>query len=476
MTRAATLDRAALRAYAERQRTAYERWLKRLVEIPTVSADPAHRDDIVRGASAAAELVRSLGGRAQLVKTGGHPLVVGTFPGPPGAPVITLYNHLDVQPADREAEGWRTEPFRLVTRAGRYFGRGTTDDKGPALAALFGAAAAHQAGVRATVRLLWETEEEIGSPNLRKTLVRLGRRVATDAVVISDSAWLTRRTPTVTAGLRGFQGFRFTLETAEADAHSGIVGGAARNPLAELMDLASALHDARTGRVKVPGFYDGVVRLTKKEREDFRRSGFTIRAFRRDNRLRRLRSEEPLEVMERLWARPTFEVIGLAGGYQGPGLKSVVPARGELKVSCRLVPGQDPVRIAKQVSAFARRHNPDVVVHAYEGTPATRWEPTGPLAASVKAAVAFAFGREPAFVRDGGTIGAIGSMEEVLKCPVGFLDLSMPDHGYHAPNENFEWAQAAGGMAAFARLILEWSANAPTAGRTSRGASRAGRG
>lgn len=451
------LSLAGLRARAERLRPTYEGWLRRLVEIPSVSSDPARRADVARAAGAAAELVERLGGRARVVRTGGHPLLVGELAGPPGAPCLTLYNHLDVQPAQAEAEGWRSDPFRLVKRSGRYFGRGTTDDKGPALAALFGAAAARAAGVSATLKLLWETEEEIGSPHFEATLRRLGRSVATDAVVISDSSWLRRGTPTVTAGLRGWQGFSFSLETAAHDAHSGIVGGAARNPLAELMDLACALHDPRSGRVRVPGFYADVLRPTRKEREGFRRSGFSVEAFRRDNGLRRLRTRDRLEVMERLWAQPTFEVHGLVGGHQGPGLKSVVPWRAELKASCRLAPGQDPARVAALVAAFARKHNPDVVVEVDPGgSPASRWEPEGPLAAAVKAAVKFAFGREPAFVRDGGTIGTVGSMQRVLGCPVGFLDLSLPDHGYHAPNENFEWEQAAGGMAAFARLLEEW--------------------
>ena len=454
-----SLGRAALLSYANRVRTAYERWLKRLVEIPSVSSDPSRRDDCARVAAAAAELLRSLGGRARVVKTGGHPLLVGEFPGPKGSPTLTLYNHLDVQPADREAEGWRSEPFRFTERDGRYFGRGTTDDKGPALAALFGVAAAHEAGVPATVKLLWETEEEIGSPHFESALRGLGRSVATDAVVISDGSWLTRKRPTVAAGLRGFKGFLFTLETAAADVHSGMAGGAVRNPVGELMDLACALHDPRTGRVKVPGFYDGVVKPTRKELSDFEHSGFTVARFKRDNHVRRLRSENALEVMESLWTRPTMEVHGLAGGYQGPGLKSIVPARAELKVSCRLVPGQDPDRVAARVVAFARKHNPDVVAEVTPGgAAASVWKPTGPLAAAVKSAVRFAFGQVPAFVRDGGSVGTVISMEQVLRCPVGFLDLSMPDHGYHAPNENFEWAQAAGGMAAFAKLVEEWSA------------------
>jgi acetylornithine deacetylase/succinyl-diaminopimelate desuccinylase-like protein len=450
-------SRVSLRAYTDQSRPAYERWLKRLVEIPTISSDPARRDDVARGARVAADLVKLLGGRARLVDTGGHPLVVGEFPGPRKAPTITLYNHLDVQPANREAEGWRTEPFRLVKRGDRYYGRGTTDDKGPALAALFGVAAAHRAGVPVTVKLLWETEEEIGSPHLRRALKSLGRTVATDAVIVSDSAWLTRKTPTVTAGLRGWQGFLFSLETARVDAHSGVVGGVARNPLAELMDLAAALHNARTGRVNVPGFYDDVAGITRREREDFLLSGFTVKLFRKDNNLRLLRTEDPLDVMERLWALPTFEVHGLTGGHQGPGLKAIVPARGELKASCRLAPGQDPARIAALVTAFAKKHNPDVAVKVLPGSPATRWEPTGPLAEAVKAAVRFAWRRDPAFIRDGGTIGAIHTMEKLLRCPVGFLDLSLPDHGYHAPNENFEWSQAASGMLAFARLVEEWA-------------------
>jgi acetylornithine deacetylase/succinyl-diaminopimelate desuccinylase-like protein len=453
------LDRRSLRASAERARPAYERWLKRLVEIPSVSADPAHRGDVARAAVLAVEIVESLGGRARVVETPGHPLVLGELRAGDGLPTLALYNHLDVQPADREAEGWKTDPFRLVRKNGRYFGRGTTDDKGPALAALFGAAAARRAGVPVNVRLIWELEEEIGSPHFEQALIRLGRHAAADGVVISDSAWLTRRKPTATAGLRGMQAFRFLLETAEADAHSGVVGGAARNPIAELMDLMCAIHDARSGRVKVPGFYDDVAPLTAREREEFRRSGFTVRGFKRDNRLRRLRTEKALEVMERIWARPTFEVHGLVGGYSGPGWKSIVPARAEVKASCRLVPHQDPDRIGWLIASFARKHNADVVVDVPEGgSPASRGDTSGPLAMAVKRAVAFAFGREPAFIRDGGTIGAVVVMQRVLRCPVTSLDLSMPDHGYHAPNENFEWAQAKGGMVAFARLVEEFAA------------------
>jgi acetylornithine deacetylase/succinyl-diaminopimelate desuccinylase-like protein len=245
------------------------------------------------------------------------------------------------------------------------------------------------------------------------------------------------------------------LDTAEGEAHSGDVGGAARNPLAELMQLVSELHDARTGRVKVPGFYDDVVPLSARERGEFRRSGFSLATYRRDNRLRRLRTSDPDEVLERLWARPTFEVHGLAGGYAGPGIKSVVPGHAEVKVSCRLVPRQRPDRIARLITAFVRARHPDVVVHAEGGAEPYQGSAEGPVADAVRAAMSFAFGRTPAFVRDGGTIGAVVSMGRILRCPIAFLNLSLPEHGYHAPNENFDWGQARGGMAAFARYLEE---------------------
>lgn len=451
----ASLRRALLDQFSGRHRAAYERALRELVEIPTISSDPSERASMRRGAAAAARLVRAAGGRARVIRTGGHPVVVGDFPAKGSAPTVVLYNHLDVQPASREAEGWRTEPFRFVRRGDRYFGRGTTDDKGPAVAALFGVRAAREAGVPTGVRLLWEMEEEIGSPSLEPVLSALATPRPPHSVVVSDAAWLDRRRPTSIAGLRGFIGFRLVLDTADGEAHSGDVGGAARNPLAELMQLVSEIHDARTGRVKVPAFYDDVVPLRKSEREEFRRSGFSLATYRRDNHLRLLRTSDPVEVLERVWARPTFEVHGLVGGYTGPGIKATVPGHAEVKVSCRLVPRQRPERIARLLTKFVRRRNPAVVVHAEGAALPYEGSSVGPVADAVRGAMSFAFGRTPAFVRDGGTIGAVVSMGRILRCPVAFLNLSLPEHGYHAPNENFDWGQAAGGMAAFARYLEE---------------------
>jgi acetylornithine deacetylase/succinyl-diaminopimelate desuccinylase-like protein len=248
-------------------------------------------------------------------------------------------------------------------------------------------------------------------------------------------------------------GFTMTLETATTDVHSGVTGGVARNPLGELMQLVSKMYNAKTGKVRIPGFYDDVAPLSKAEKKNFLDSGFTAKHFKKATGLKKVRTEDALEMMTRLWALPTMEIHGLVGGYTGPGVKTIIPPRAEVKISCRLVPNQKPEKITKLIRKFVAEENPDVKV-----SPANTMQPykapiTGPLAESVKASMKFAFGREPVFVREGGSIGAVPSMEKVLGCPVMFIGLSLPEHGYHAPNENYDWAQASGGMAAFAKYF-----------------------
>lgn len=448
------LQRDKLALFADRERPRFEELLKEFVEIPTVSADPAHRGDIERTVDLAVATIEGFGGKGQVYRARrGHPLVVGDFPLHPGLPTVTVYNHLDVQPASKEADSWRTEPFRLVKRKDRYFGRGTTDDKGPALTALFGIHAARELGVRVNQRVLWELEEEIGSPHFEELLLDAGARLRTAAVVVSDTVWLSGKIPACPVGLRGFQGFRFTLETADSDRHSGDVGGAARNPIGELMALVSRICDPMTGRVRVPGFYDDVVPVTRKELSDFETSGFSLQDFKKDQGLRLLRSNAPLEVMKRIWALPTFEVHGVSGGYTGPGLKAIVPARAEVKASCRLVPNQKPESIFELIRSFVLSQNPEVRVHREGSALPYRGMSDGPLADEIRDAIEFAFGCKPVFIRDGGTIGAVLSLEKILKRPVLFLGISLPEDGYHAANESFHWKQASRGIAAFAKYF-----------------------
>jgi len=442
-------SRDSLTQYADAERRAFETALRELVEIPTVSVDPARKADVARGAEYAAGLIRRFGGEAAVLATGGHPLVHGLFRRDPSWPTVTLYNHLDVQPAET-GDGWVTEPFAFTMKEDRYYGRGSTDDKGPALSALWGARFALEHGARINLQLLWEMEEEIGSPHF-ETTIRAGReRFATDSVIVSDTVWVSRARPACPAGLRGLQGFRFTLEFGATDQHSGVTGGAARNPVTEICQLIADCVDGRTGRVRIPGFYADVVPPTKKELEDMKRCGFTVAGFRKDHLFKSLRTNDALEIMKRVWCLPTFEVHGIAGGYQGPGIKTIVPPRATAIVSCRLVPAMNEKKIIRLVRDFVKKRNPDVRIEVEHGLPAYRGRTEGPHADAIRAAMKFAFGREPSFVREGGSIGAVLSMERVLKAPVYFLGLSLPEHGYHAPNENYDWGQARGGMAAFA--------------------------
>jgi len=449
----AELSRERLTKFANEHREAFEAHLERLVAIPSISSDPAHRADMRRCADAAKDVLIEYGADAEILETPGQPLVFGRLDSDPSHPTVIVYNHLDVQPAN-EPE-WRTDPFEMVTDqdGNRYVGRGTTDDKGPALTALLGAVAAREAGVPLNIRFLWELEEEIGSPNFRAGISKHVEAMKTDTILVSDTSWLARGRPSTPAGLRGMQQFALSLETAAHDLHSGLVGGAARNPLAELMALVSEMFDARTGEAKIPDFYAEVEDLTIADAREFARSGFAVDTFHRDNELYSIRSDDPLDVMARIWAQPTMDVHGVVGGYSGPGIKSSVPARAEVKMSCRLVPNMSAEVTMNRITRFVADANPEVRIEEFARLEPYKGRTTGAHADALREAYTFGFGSRPAFTREGGSIGAVPTMESELEAPVYFLGLSLPEHGYHAPNENYEWEQTAGGIPAFARYF-----------------------
>ena len=446
------LEREALARFAAARRADFEAWLKGLVDLPSVSVDPAHAADVRRCGEAACERLRSVGAQADLLETGGHPMVHGRLPRQADWPTVMVYNHLDVQPAD--GPDWRTDPFDLTVDGDCYVGRGATDDKGPALTVLLGALAARDAGVPLAIEFLWELEEEIGSHHFAAALERYRDRFAhTSSIVVSDTVWVTRGKPSSPAGLRGMQPFRLTLETSTTDLHSGVTGGAVRNPLTELMQVVASCVDGRTGEVLIPGFYDQVEPLSPDEERGFLASGFSVETFMRDHQTHGLRVTEPLEVMRRLWALPTFEVHGVVGGYTGPGVKAAIPPRAEVKCSCRLVPNMTCAGTFELVREFIQARFPDVQVQAEPGLDPFKGRTTGPLADAIREAYRFGFGVEAVFTREGGSIGAVPTMERILGAPVVFLGLSLPEHGYHAPNEHFDWPQVVGGIAAVARYF-----------------------
>jgi acetylornithine deacetylase/succinyl-diaminopimelate desuccinylase-like protein len=444
---------AELRPEIEGLRAGFEEQLAALVEIPSVSMEPERGSDMGRCADLAVEYLRSAGAQARRLETAGPPLVIGKFPGDPSWPTITVYNHLDVQPADPVE--WDSPPFKFTRDdepggGPRWFGRGTTDDKGPALTALLGARLAARDGVKANLQFLWELEEEIGSPHFEQGLqAARAEGFSTDLVAVSDTIWLSAGRPALPYGLRGLMGFTVSLTTGAKDVHSGTTGGAARNPIGELAQLIAECYDARTGRVKIPGFHDDVRKLSAGERAGLRRAGFSRKRFQAAHELASVRFRDDQQLAEAIMTRPTFEVHGIAGGYSGPGIKTIVPHAAEAKLSTRLVPDQDPEKVFKRIQRFIKARCPDAVVTHQTSLAPYLGDIGGPYHEAAVAAMKAAFGQQPGLTREGGSIGAVLTMRRLLGAPVVFLGLSLPEHGYHAVNENYDWGQAAGGTAMF---------------------------
>lgn len=440
-----------LEDYVKDCRAEFESKLKKLVDIPSVSMDPAHKADMVRCAEEAAKMIREAGGEAEVVQTKGYPCVIGDFKSSPEHPTVMVYNHIDVQPADPSE--WKTEPFNMKIEGETYFGRGTTDDKGPALTVLYAAVYARQNNIPINIKFLWELEEEIGSPNFEAFLKENVAKLKTDSIVVSDTIWISRERPAIGYGLRGLQGMLVRLKTGTKDVHSGLTGGLARNPIGELAGLIGKMYDAKTGQVSIPGYYDKVRKLTSDEEKDFVNSGFTVDGFKKAHELHSTRYTDNLEGAKRIWALPTLEVHGITGGYSGPGVKTIVPHQAEAKISMRLVPDMNPEEVVKIFTDFVKKEIPDAEVlregtlHPYIG------DRESSHAAAAKQAMTEAFGVEPVFVREGGSIGAVVSMKNVLGKDAIFMGLSLPEHGYHAINENYDWKQTSGGIKMFVKYF-----------------------
>jgi acetylornithine deacetylase/succinyl-diaminopimelate desuccinylase-like protein len=388
-------------SFINASRQEFESILQQWVEIPTISAEPERRQEIERGADAAVSYLRSLGAEAEKIATPGNPVVLGKFITGTSRRTVSIYNHLDVQPANEPQ--WTRPPFLFHKEGDRYIGRGTTDDKGPALTALFGTRYALEKGTPINVQFIWELEEEIGSPNFEYFVKENVSRLRTDSVAVSDTIWIARGKPAVAYGLRGLAPMRLVLETGTKDVHSGLTGGAARNPIGELCQIIAECYDARTGRVKIPGFYDDVAKLSRREMANFISSGFNVNRFKSAHELKRIRSTEVEDVVKRIWTLPTFEVHGIVGGYTGPGVKTAIAPKAEAKISMRLVPNQNPDRIFRLVRAFVKKHNPDVQIYPESFLRPFLGPSVGPYADAARDSMRTAFGKDPAFVREGGS-------------------------------------------------------------------------
>ncbi|WP_406136756.1 dipeptidase [Streptomyces sp. NBC_01089] len=435
---------SAVRTYLDQHREHFLEDLADWLRIPSVSAQPEHAADVRRSADWLAARLRETGFPVtEILDTPGAPAVFAEWPSDdPQAPTVLVYGHHDVQPAAAE-DGWHTDPFEPVVRDGRMYGRGAADDKGQVFFHTLGVRA-HLAATGRTapavhLKLLVEGEEESGSPHFRELVEQQAERFAADVVIVSDTGMWSETTPTVCTGMRGLAECEITFDGPDQDIHSGSFGGAVPNPATAAARLVAALHDA-DGRVTVPGFYDGVAELTETERELFSELPFDEAEWLRTAKSRATAGERGLSTLERIWARPTAEVNGIGGGYQGPGGKTVVPSSAMVKLSFRLVAGQDPVRIEQLVTEWAAgRAEPGIRqgIAFSAGTRPCLTPLDHPALQSVVRAMGRAFGEKIRFTREGGS-GPAADLQDVLGAPVLFLGISVPSDGWHAPNEKVE--------------------------------------
>jgi len=440
-------------------RDRYLEELNALLAIPSVSALPEHAGDMRRCADALAGHLRRIGlQNVRVVETPGHPIVHGDWLGAPGAPTVLVYGHYDVQPVD-PIDQWTSPPFEATIRDGQLFARGAADDKGQLFIHLK-AIEAHisQTGaLPVNVKVLLEGEEEVGSPNLDPFIRGNRDLLACDVVVISDTPMLERGVPSICYGLRGLNYFQIDLRGTKGDLHSGQYGGAVENPANMLAHIIAQLRD-KSGNIKNPGFYDDVLPLTDEERMEIRRLPFDEAAYRRELGAPRLFGEAGFSTFERVWARPTFEVNGLMGGFTGEGSKTVIPATAMAKVSMRLVPNQDPDKIAGLFEAFVRKVTPKTVelrlTRMHGGRP-WKTELDNPYVQAAARAFEIGFGKRPVYTREGGSIPIVMTFQQELGAPTVLFGIGVPDENAHAPDEKLDLGNFFGGILSSAYLLQE---------------------
>jgi acetylornithine deacetylase/succinyl-diaminopimelate desuccinylase-like protein len=443
----------------------HDRFLAELIDwlrIPSISSSEAHRGDVQRSAEHAAAHLRRIGfTRAEVLPTGGHPVVYGEWLGAPGAPTALVYGHYDVQPVDPLAL-WHTPPFEPQVRDGLLFARGAVDDKGQVYMH-FAAAEAYLATrgrIPVNLKLLVEGEEEIGSPHLDAFVAEHRDLLAADVGVISDTPMYDAEHTSLCYGLRGLAYLQVDVEGPGSDLHSGTWGGIVANPALALATMLAQLKDEQ-GRVTAPGFYDAVRPISAEERAALAALPFDAARVAADLGASALVGEEGYTPLERLWARPTLDVHGLWGGFSGEGAKTVIPARAGAKLSCRLVPDQQPDAIAALVAAHLERLAPPgvrVEVQVLHGGRPVVTPLDHPALQAAGRAIARGFGKPPSYIREGGSIPFVATLVEELGLPCVLLGVGLPDEHTHAPNEFFHLANFYSGMRTVAYLWDELAA------------------
>ena len=433
--------------------------LKTLLAIPSISALPEHQGDVRKCAEWVADQMRRIGlENVRLIETPGNPVVYGDWLHAEGAPTILFYGHYDVQPVD-PLELWQSPPFEATIRDGEIYARGAADDKGQVFMH-FKAIEAHmkaQGRLPVNIKLMIEGEEEVGSAHLDAFIHEQKAALAADVVVVSDTEMFGRGIPSLCYGLRGLAYLQIDVRGTSTDLHSGTYGGAVANPAFVLAQLLAQMKD-RGGRVKVPGFYDDVRPLSDAERAEYKKLPHNEKEYRKSIGAPKLFGESGYTTLERTTGRPTFEVNGLLSGFTGEGTKTVLPAVAMAKVSMRLVPDQDPAKIAGLFEAYVKKIAPKTVevkvTNMHGGKP---WMASldNPYVQAAGRAIEKGFGQKPVFTREGGSIPVVATFQEVLGLPSVLFGVGLPDDRIHAPNEKLDLDNFHKGVIASAFLYEE---------------------
>jgi acetylornithine deacetylase/succinyl-diaminopimelate desuccinylase-like protein len=448
----------ALATFLATNRGRFLEELETFLRIPSISTDPERRPDIERAAQFVASSLRDAGlEHAEVIATDKHPLVYADWLHAPGKPTLLCYGHYDVQPPD-PLEAWLSPPFEPVVRDGNLYARGAADDKGQMymhIKAVEALRAVHGT-LPLNLKFLVEGEEEIGGASITRYVAANPDRLRADAALVSDTALYADGMPTLCVGLRGLIYLEVEATGPARDLHSGLYGGAAPNPVFGLIELLSKVKDAQ-GVIRLPGIYDDVEPPAPAEKASWEALPFDEAEFlRAEVGSLKLTGEPGYSVLERLWARPAFEVHGIAGGFTGAGAKTVIPATATAKVSFRLVPKQDPAKVVASFRQFVADHTPDGIqmrVRELSASPAVLVDPDHPSVRLAATAFAEVFGRPTVFIRDGASVPIVGDFAMHLGIPSVMMGFGLPDDGLHSPNEKFRLENYYLGIATVARFL-----------------------
>ncbi len=449
---------SALNLYIDDQQPRFLDELKELLRIPSVSTLPDHRADVRRAAEFVVEKLRSAGmENVELIEGAGHPLIYADWLHAPGKPTVLCYGHYDVQPAD-PLELWNSPPFEPVERDGNLYARGSADDKGQMYIHIKAVEALMKVNGKLplNVKFLIEGEEEVGGASISKYVAEQGAKLKADVALVSDTNMYAPNLPTLNIGLRGLVYMEVEATGPSRDLHSGGYGGAAPNAVFGLVELLAKVKNDK-GEIEVPGMYDDVLPPTAEERASWESLPFNEKEFlQKEVGSTELTGERNYPVFERLWARPTFEVHGIAGGFTGAGSKTVIPAKATAKVSFRLVPNQVPEKIVAAFEAFVKKNAPRGVqmkVTVLGKGPGLLVDTNHPAMQVAARAFSQIFSARTVFTRSGGSIPIVGDFAEHLKIPTILMGFGLPDDGLHSPNEKFNIGQFEKGIKTVAHFF-----------------------